>query len=67
MRVTFSLPEHVNDQLTQISKSTGVPKSVIIARLIEDHWDYWSNGYYSGYPAGPGSFTPPDAKKCDSE
>lgn len=67
MRVTLSIPDYVNEQLTQISKATGVPKSVIVSRLIEDHFDYWSNGYYSGYQSGPGSFAAPDVKNDDAE
>ena len=67
MRVTLSIPDHVNEQLAKISKATGVPKSVIVSRLIEDHYDYWSNGYYSGYQSGPGSFAAPDVKNDDAE
>lgn len=67
MRVTLSIPDHVNEQLAKISKSTGVPKSVIVSRLIEDHYDFWSNGYYSGYSKGPGSFAAPDVKNDDAE
>lgn len=67
MRVTLSIPDHVNEQLAQISKATGVPKSVIVSRLIEDHYDYWSNGHYSGYQSGPGRFAAPDVKNNDAK
>lgn len=67
MRVTFSIPDYVNEQLTQISKATGVPKSVIVSRLIEDHFDYWGGGYYSGHQSGTGRFAAPGVKNDDAE
>lgn len=66
MRVTLSIPGYVNEQLTKISKATGVPKSVIVSRLIDDYYDY-CNGYYSGYQSGRGRFAPPDVKNDDAE
>lgn len=67
MRVTFSIPDHVVEHLSEISEVTGVAKSRIVARLVEDHWEYWKGGYYSGYQSGPGSFTTPDVKNNDAE
>lgn len=67
MRVTLSIPDHVNEQLAKISKATGVPKSVIVSRLIEDHYDFWRNWYYSGYPKDSGSSAAPDAINDDAE
>ena len=65
MRVTFSIPDNVVEHLNQISGETGVAKSRIVARLVEDHWEYRKEGYYAGY--SPANFPVPDGKNSDAE